>query len=84
MKKVEFVEMFENVEKMSLSVGQDVVKVYVEDFVGFDEDYVECFQDVDDVLDLLEQAFASAKKDDEETYTFEDFQVKLYFTSEDI
>lgn len=80
--------MNEDVDYMVLSEGT-MLRVTVNDFEGFDEDWSEIMRDydgeaVDDLIEWLDEHCISADGDFYSYYEFEGFTVQLGYSSYDI
>lgn len=81
--------MLGQVEDVSVDVMGECVYVEVQDFEGFDEDWSEIYADydedaVDALREWLEEQCVSSYGDFYEIYEFEDFFVKVGYTSMDV
>ena len=76
-------------DDVSVFAHDDVIRVTVEDFEGFDDDYCEVMRDydedaVDEVLEALEAHCAEVVGDFYTDYYFEGFSVRVGYASYDI
>lgn len=69
--------------------SNDKIRIDIDDFAGFDDDWDEIFNDIDEdivdsVLDYLKENADSVEEDYYTTYYFNNFSVIVGYTSYDI